>query len=238
MTKNECYTAFNIELDKIDSLQYPNFTDAEKAYFFDRAQEQKIKTIVTGNNSAGTSFEQNQKRMDDLRLLVVEATLPTVIDPGTLSEKPNCYIADLTDLTTDLYMYTVGEECTITYTDRISHASVNKIQPITECTANNYIMKVHDPLSPHLLHYNTAAPLRITKGDIVELISDGTYSVLNYVIRYIKQPTSFGTLLGTESPDFPTHVHSELVKLAVNIALESIESPRIQSYPIKVSEME
>lgn len=240
MNKSEMHTAFKIELDKVESLQYPAFIPAEIDYFFDRAQEQFVKSRYGGNNPAGTSFEQNQKRLDDLRYLVVEGTLLATSDNVlNVSEKPNCYIVDLTDLDTDdPYMFLVGEECTITYTDRLSNQPVNKIQPITECSANTYIAQVHDPLSPHRLHYNTASPLRLVKSDYIELITDGTYSVLNYTIRYLKTPTSFATLLTTESPDFPNHVHPELVRLAVNIAIENIESPRIQSYPTKVAEME
>lgn len=238
MTKSEMHTAFRIELDKAESLQYPAFLSAEIDYIFDRAQDQFIKSRYGGNNPAGTSFEQTQKRTDDLRYLVVEDTLLATIGTG-VSEKPNSYIIDLTDVAVgDPYMYLIGEECTITYTDRLTGSSVNKIQPITECSANNYTAKVHDPLSPHRLHYNTAAPLRLIKADYVELITDGTYSILNYIIRYLREPTSFATLLITESPDFPNHVHPELVKLAVNIAVENIESPRIQSYPTKVAEME
>jgi len=237
MTKANCYIAFGIELDKIDSLQYPSFTDAERAYFFDRAQEQFIKSRLTGHNSLGLSIEETSKRVDDLRMLIVEDVL-TVTTAGSDSEKANCYVADLSDLITYVYMYPIGEECTITYTDRITNLPVNKIQPITECNSNTYIAKVHDPLSPHILHYNTASPLRLIKGNIVELITDGTYSILNYIIRYIKQPTSFSVLGSTSTPDFPSHVHSELVKLAVNFAIENIESPRVQTYPTKVSEME
>lgn len=240
MNKSEMHIAFKIELDKVESLQYPAFIPAEIDYFFDRAQEQFVKSRYGGNNPAGTSFEQNQKRLDDLRYLVVESTLPATSDDVlNVSEKPNCYIVDLTDLDTDdPYMFLVGEECTITYTDRLTHQSVNKIQPVTECSANTYIAQVHDPLSPHRLHYNTASPLRLIKSNYVELITDGTYSIFNYIIRYIKEPESFTTLAATDSPDFPNHVHPELVKLAVNIALENIESPRIQSYPTKVAEME
>jgi hypothetical protein len=237
MTKADCYIAFGIELDKIDSLQYPSFTDAERAYFFDRAQEQKIKNIFTGHNTLGLSTEETSKRTDDLRLLIVEELLDTVM-AGVDSEKANCYVANLSDITDATYMYPVREECTITYTDRLTGNFVNKIQPITECNSNTYSAKVYDPLSPHILHYNTASPLRLLKGDIVELITDGTYTVKNYIIRYIKQPTSFSILDSDESPDFPVNVHSELVKLAVNFAIENIESPRIQTYPTKVSEME
>lgn len=248
MTKSEMHIAFKIELDKVESLQYPAFLSAEIDYFFNRAQEQFIKSRYSGNNPAGTSFEQTQKRIDDLRYLVVEDTLTAVFDddivnpPYTgpkVSEKANCYIVDLTDVATeDPYMFLIGEECTIRYFDRITNANINVIQPITECSANTYTAKAHDPLSPHRLHYNTASPLRLIKKDYVELISDGTYSIINYILRYIKEPTSFATLLTTESPDFPNHVHPELVKLAVNIAVENIESPRIQTYPTKVSEME
>lgn len=248
MTKSEMHTAFKIELDKVESLQYPAFVTAEIDYFFDRAQEQFIKSRYSGNNPTGSSFEQTQKRIDDLRYLVVEDTLSAVFDddivspPYTgpkVSEKANCYIVDLTDVAaTDPYMFLVGEECTIRYYDRLTSAYVNVIQPITECSSNTYSAKVYDPLSSHRLHYNTANPLRLIKSDYVELITDGTYSVINYIIRYIKEPTSFADLLTTESPDFPNHVHPELVKLAVNNAIENIESPRIQSYPTKVAEME
>jgi len=248
MTKSEMHTAFKIELDKVESLQYPAFITAEIDYFFNRAQEQFIKSRYSGNNPTRTSFEQTQKRIDDLRYLVIEDTLSAVYDDDivsppyigpNVSEKANSYIVDLTDVeSTDPYMFLVGEECTITYVDRVTQESINKIQPITECSSNTYVAQVHDPLSPHKLHYNTASPLRLIKADYVELITDGTYSILNYILRYLKEPTSFTTLLDAESPDFPNHVHSELVKLAVNIAIENIESPRIQSYPNKVVEME
>jgi len=239
MTKAQMQDAFRIELDKVDSLQYPAFTDDELDYLFDRAQDQFIETRYSGSNPSGFGFEENQKRLDDLRYLVVEDILTTTLDNGTLSSKPNCYTADLTDLADEnAYRRLVGEECTITYTDRLTNQSVNLIQPITECTANNYVSQVHDPLSSHRLHYNTASPLRLIKGDTIELITDGTYAIYNYIIRYIKNPTSFVTLESTESPDFPVHAHPEIVKIAVNIAIENIESPRSQSYPIKVAEME
>lgn len=248
MTKQEMHIAFKIELDKVESLQYPAFLPVEIDYFFDRAQDQFIKSRYGGNNPTGTSFEQTQKRIDDLRYLVVEDTLPAIFDDDivsilysgpNVSEKANCYIVNLNDLETgDPYMYLVGEECTITYTDRITNASINKIQPITECSANTYVAQAHDPLSPHILHYNTASPLRLIKSDYVELITDGTYKILNYIIRYIKEATSFVDLTINDSPSFPKHVHPELVRLAVNTAIENIESPRIQSYPSKVAEME
>jgi hypothetical protein len=61
--------------------------------------------------------------------------------------------------------------------------------------------------------------------------------VLKYYIRYIRKPVEVD-IVGDVSSDLPEHTHDELVKLAVQMALENIEQPRYGTYSREVSTME
>jgi hypothetical protein len=61
----------------------------------------------------------------------------------------------------------------------------------------------------------------------VELLSSCT--IVDYQFRYLRQPATIDLTTNTTS-DLSEHVHSELVDIAVSIALESIESKRSQTF--------
>lgn len=62
-------SAFELEINKIDAnLEKPKSVDIE--YWLNRGLEKFYKTRYSGINNKGLGFEQNQKRIDDLRTLV------------------------------------------------------------------------------------------------------------------------------------------------------------------------
>lgn len=61
----------------------------------------------------------------------------------------------------------------------------------------------------------------------VELISSCT--IVDYRMRYVKQPTPVSITTNTTF-ELSEHTHSEIVDLAVSIALEGIEGKRTQSF--------
>ena len=65
----ELQSAFELEIAKLDdNLSKPQSTDTE--YWLNRGLEKFYKTRYSGINYKNTGFEQNQKRIDDLRTLV------------------------------------------------------------------------------------------------------------------------------------------------------------------------
>jgi hypothetical protein len=232
MTISEMHTAFRLELDKVNSLQYPDFTSVEIDYWINRAIREFVKTRYSGVNYKREGFEQSQKRTDDLRTLVREVTIPCTI---TGAIKPNGYV--ITNgfsnalFTAAPYWLSLGEEVDITTTG----ASPIR-QGVTEVTADEYRFEIDNPYSTYRLHYGNAKPLRLFYNDTIEFISDGGYTINNAYIRYIKSPVT--VVYSTTNCDLPELTHDEIVIGAVKLALENIEQPRLQSYSQNMATME
>lgn len=233
MNISEMHTAFRLELDKVNSLQYPDFTIIEIDYWLNRAIREFVKTRYSGINPKRDSFEQTQKRIEDLRTLVREVTVPCTIIGAT---KANGYV--LTSgfsnvvFTSDPYWLSLGEEVEL-----MLPGSIRLISGVTEVTADEYKAEMDNPYSTYILHYNKAKPLRLFYNNTIEFITDGTYSVLNAIIRYIKKPQTVSYNTSTNC-DLPEITHDEIVSLSVRLALENIEQPRYQTYSQEVSVME
>ena len=233
MDRDEMHEGFDMEVDKSSSLYNPHFEDSDKDFWLNSAIQTFVKTRYSGLNIKGESFEQTQKRIDDLRTLVVEA----IITGGNLTsgtDKPNSYLADLSSLS-EPYWFTLGEEISTNFVPLGESSPQDYRFGVKECTVDTYREKIDDPYSEHILHYDTAKPLRLFQGDTVELITDGNYGVTEYHIRYLKAPVEIDDF---NNCDLPDHTHSEIVKIAANMALENIEQQRYQTHSMEVSKME
>ena len=231
MTISQMHTAFRLELDKVNSLQYPDFTSTEIDYWLNRAIREFVKTRYSGLNPKREGFEQTQKRIDDLRTLVREVAIPCTNIGAT---KPNAFVLSggFTNALfgTDVYWLSLGEEVLLA----IPGGTIR--QGVTEVTADEYRFELDSPYSPYILHYGQAKPLRLFYNNTIEFISDGTYSITTAYVRYIKAPTT--VVYSTVSCTLPEHTHDEIVSLSVRLALENIEQPRYQSYTQEVAAME
>lgn len=225
MTALELQTSFEIEAGVIDSNIKPSTTDI--FYWINRAIEQFVKTRYSGTNIKREGFEQSQKRIDDLRTLVKEVTITT--STGTI--KPNSYIATLPGD----YLFTIGEECDIQYTDGFSNTITTR-SGISETTIDRYSRDIDNPLSDSILYNDKALPLRLFYENTVELVSDGTYTIPTYYIRYLKQPVTVA--LPSTTSDLPSHTHIEIIKTAVQMYLENISNNRIKTYSDMTNIME
>ena len=85
MTLDELHQFFDLELDKTTSLENTSFLTEEKDDWLNQAIKKFTKSRYSGVNIKRESFEQTQKRIDDLRTLVVEKELTCTT--GTV--KPN-----------------------------------------------------------------------------------------------------------------------------------------------------
>lgn len=220
MTNREMQSAFELEVVKHDSVEM--IESVTIFYWLNEAVTRITKDRYNGINGQ-ESFEQTQKRTDDLSTLVKEERLYLV--PGIEGvNKPNSHVATLPSD----YWYTVDEEVQAQFPDITNTTSENVRVGITECDHNSYSRKVSDPYSEHIMHYEKAKPLRLYKDNTVEVITDGNYQINFYYIRYIKKPITLSEF-GTDC-DLAEHMHSEVVQKAVDLYLQSVGDNRYQSH--------
>lgn len=222
MTINQAHNYIKLELDKTSSLTLPSFEPEEIDYWLDDAILKFIKHKYSGTNVKGESFEQSQKRMDDLRTLIVEDSIASIPTVGSYT---NSVIFDLTTLSIP-YLFSLKESASITYN---SVTSIVRIIPITHDRVN---IKIDDPFSEHNISFGTAKPLRLFIGDNIVLIGDGNYIINSIKMSYIKIPEKMVDVSNRDSEytDLSNQAMIEVVKLAANSMLENIESQRYQTH--------
>ena len=193
MTISEMHTAFKLELDKTNSLQYPSFTSIEIDYWLNKAIKEFVKTRYSGVNYKKEGFEQTQKRIDDLRTLVREVTVPCTTTGAIKSIGTTTVISYVltsgfsnTVFTAAPYWLSLGEEVKLT----LSNPTATIRTGVTEITSDDYSAEIDNPYSSYILHYRNAKPLRLFYNNTIEFISDGTYVVTEAYVRYVKQPVA------------------------------------------------
>lgn len=223
MTKQEFLNNFYLQMDKIASLALPGYEPAEIAAMATEAQELLVVTYYTGNNSSRTSFEETEKRIEDLGELVKPGLLtPAVYNPllnmpnGVIVTLPNTLVTSGPTDYSDVHWFTVYEE--VLTTDKC-----NPRKYVVEINHNEFNMVNTDPYNKP--NKNKIWRMRI-EGRKHELITDGTYTITSYIYRYIKKPTpiELSTNLTQSVSQLSDHIHRELVRKTVEIASKDIEA--------------
>jgi hypothetical protein len=218
------HVGFKQEVDKTSALELPSFEPEEIDLWLTNA-------IKRFGKLRYKEFEKSQKRIDDLRTLIKHySDVSSVAGDYTNGYAFQLPIAG-SGVGDEDYWFALSEECSAVVSGGATRFGV------TECTIDEYRSKIDDPYSEHILHYNTAKPLRIFNNNSVELISDGTYTVSAYYLTYLRKPAEV-SLSGAVDCDLPEHTHDEIVKLAASMALENIEQPRYQTHMNEVITME
>jgi len=226
MTVAEMHIQFKVGLDKTDSLNYPNFEPEEIDLWLNKAQEKFIKSRYSHDIKRET-FEETQKRTDDLREVVVQADLvPAATQSPT---KPNGILFNLPvgDTDVSVYWFAINEECDIQYANCNGNyvTERKRVKPIQH---DDYNKIISDPFNKP----NKKKVVRLMHGNQVELITDGTYVIPQYYLRYIKQPEVI-SLANNNDCELALHTHSEVVTLAVGMALENTANPRFQTHMVE-----
>ena len=230
--------AFEIELNVLDDgLNKPKSMDTE--WWLNRGLEKFWKTRYAGINAKGTSFEQDQKRIDDLRTLVKTHTYDnidiTVEGSEYLVTLPNDYVILLGD--------TVGiipsskNNC---WEKDSNGQYVIKYDDSIEATVETIDKQLRNSLSEHRLKYCTARPLRLIQNNEIKLYTDGNYQISKYKITYLRRPAHIDIHSNPfgEYNDMPEHTHSEIVKLAAQMYIENQSNQRLNTHNVEVQEME
>lgn len=235
MTGIQFQEAFEREINQFNDI-FNKPTSTETEYWLNQGLEKFYKTRYSGINFKQLGFEQNQKRIDDLRTLVSKVTSePTSTNDETYQVVlPKDYFALLGD-TAGIQPVDDNEcwekengEYVIKYTDTI------------ESTIETVDRDKQNSLSEYRLKYCFARPLRLIENNNIILYTDGNYKVSSYTLTYLKRPSKIDihTSPYSEYTNMPTHTHSEIVKLAAQMYIENKGNQRYNSYSNEVNTME
>jgi hypothetical protein len=219
MTVAEMHVAFRLHLNKSTSLVgTPDFLPEEIDFWLNEAQDRFIKQRLFGNNYRKEGFEDSPKRIEDLRNLIV-FSIATYISSSYLGV--NVKESALSAFTDFNYL--------IRFVLRdVNGNKVNGSEVIKHSDLYKYIQdSINYPFIKR--------PLAIIDNSTLYIVHDPDYSPVAIDIEYIRHPlklTSFTpiTNVSTDTCELTTTTHSEMVVIAAELAIENIESPRVQTF--------
>lgn len=215
MTRDQLHIAFKVAMDKNSkSVAFggcPAFLPEEIDYWLNQALYQEINTKFTGNNTLKTAFEGSIKRMHDLEGLIRTDKVDAIKESNT----NRCYV---TNLYSGKRMFFV--DATLNFNEQranavlVSHEVAKRFKQTHDNTPwiETPVCSVED--NTLYIYYDPIA------------MNADTYSI---DLTYVKQPTKVEDLPASGMDEIPEYMQFEMVNRAVELALEDIESKRVQT---------
>jgi hypothetical protein len=209
MTVDQMIESFLLYYDRITSFSAPGYETSEILIFLNNAQDDFIKDRMFGSNFQPPAFEDNQRRVADLRALVKIG--------GLVYQSNDTYGARQYILPTD-FMFAVKAlaVCTRTGYPSISSSEYIECNFIKSEEIGKFVNTTYN--KTHFLK-----PYVSIAGTLVHLIVDRFTSNTELTLYYLQKPT---VLIEGGSCDLSTHTHQEIVDMAVRQALQAIQDPR------------
>lgn len=220
MTHLELQYAFEIEANNIDQYLTTKLNSTDILHWLNCAIDKFVKTRFDGNNATKKSFEQNEKRARDLIYLTSKKEYSNLQKSYSKKDFDVYNIVYPSD-----FMFALDEAVDL-YSD--SDGSIHQWPAeIFECTLDNYMYRITNKLTDFHLRNNYARPLRVRTNDGCNLFTDGNYGIQNYNITYIRAPEK----VSTDDPfkeytDLPEFALREVIKIAVQMYIASLNDPR------------
>lgn len=240
MTASEMKQEFLISYDKVTNFSAPGYTDYEISVFLTKAQERFLKQRYNWKTDRQRDgFEGSQKRRVDLSELVVSSIDSNGVNKTALSANQNGVHQNgyFFDLPSDC-LYIVHEEAKLASSNTCINNSIESVTPVTH---DEYSANIGNPFKKPdvetIWRLDISRQTANTNPKRVELITDGTYTISDYIIRYIKKPNPI--IVDAISPDtiegisvqtqceLDESVHREIIDIAVYIATETTASERV-----------
>ena len=216
MTKSQLHTYFKIALDKYsNSIGFggcPAFLDSEIDYWLDLGYTEEINNKFTGTNAIKQPFEKSVKRIHDLEGLVQTDT-NRIMQNDDFSNV--CTLKD-------------AFKNKLFFVDAVFKFDNNKA---------SVILISHDEAKKYQKSYNNIpwieTPVAVIEDGDLKIYYDpvsmqaSSYKVdLTCVVR----PMSISSLMNDqELTEIPEYMQHEVINRAVVLALENIESPRLET---------
>jgi hypothetical protein len=222
MTKQEFLTRFYLEADKISTLSGPGYKPTELEKFATIAQEALVLERYTPNNKYREGFEETEKRVQDLgELVTIKQITPATtsslnLPNGVFCTLPNTQLADPTDFS-DVFWLPILEYVITKSTDSCKNNKRVQIKDIKHLELEQLLQ---DPFNRPSIEW----VFRLRVDNLRhELITDGTFEVKSYYVRYIRKPLPIDlqTNLTEQVSELSDHVHQELLEKTILMVYKS-----------------
>lgn len=215
MTRDELHIAFKIAIDKASqSIAFggcPAFLPDEIDYWLNQGLYQEINTKFSGNNATKASFEGSIKRTHDLEGLLRTDSVIATKD----TNMNRCYVTNF---------YNGQRMFFIDAMLRFNETNAN-VSLVTHEIAQRF-KKTHDN-NPWI-----ETPVCVIEDNTLYIYYDDiSMKADEYTvdITYIKQPVKVEDLPAEGMTEIPEYMQYEVINRAVELALEDIESRRVQT---------
>jgi hypothetical protein len=230
MTSVEMKKEFLVSYDKVANLASPGYEDDEISYFLTKAQENFTLSYINPDNKYGESIEETEKVKKYFSALISPSTDSLGVPLTTLSSDQSGRIS------TNSVIYNLPDNFWLSLAEWVvTNDTCNTTKNVDIITHNEYNKNKNNPFKRP--NSNRVWRMDVNSiGDVLrhELITDGTYTITQYHVRYIKKLTPI--VVDEETPannvDCILHesAHRRIIDEAVKIALETSQEQRLQTF--------
>lgn len=221
--------AFETEIGVINQVEKPLTSDS--LFWLNQAVDKFVKLRFNTDQVHKTSYEQNEKRRNDLiNLYKTTKYTQFVIDDN--NPKYDKYTVENYP---DDFLFALNEDAIITNNKGENPYSTS----IFECTSDSFMYRVTNSLTDFHYKYGEARPLRVCTDKGCYLLTDKNYKIKEYVLGYLRTPNKI-TLSNPfeEYTDFDDITIPEIIKIAAQMYLENTGNPRYKSITQEVMTQE
>ena len=223
--------AFETEINEINNAISKPSTD-DSLYFLNQAVTKFVKQRFNGDFIHKTSYEQNEKRRNDLinlfKEIIYNADELELSDINPLYNQYECVYPEN-------FLYALSENAIISDNNGYNIKDTS----VFECTSDNFMYRITNSLTDFHYKYGEARPIRIRTVNGCKLLTDKNYIVQTYTLGYLKQPNKI-TLDNpfVEYTDFDDTTMPEIIKIAAQMYLENTSNQRYKTITQEVSTQE
>jgi hypothetical protein len=246
MTANEMANELELKLDRSDSYGSPGYEDFELSSVLTEATNFYVKKFYDEvNNRKGKGFEEIEIRNQGLAALIKDAaSLPaSASQVGVLSN--SLIQGKFFDLPTD-HMYTIFEECTIDKTEcattdpiyayvlTIAHNEVQRFnwskykKPFYKSYGDSRVWRIE--YSRQTSGINPAQPATAKRH---EILTDGTFNIVAYHMRYLKNPSNINvdrdTPANQQNCELDESTHRVIIDIATDLMMQRVKEQKVQT---------
>lgn len=221
--------AFETEIGVVNQVEKPLTSDS--LFWLNQAVDKFVKLRFNTDQVHKTSYEQNEKRRNDL-INLYKTTKYTQFSIDDNNPKYDKYTVENYP---DDFLFSLNEDAIITNNKGENSYSTS----IFECTSDSFMYRVTNSLTDFHYKYGEARPLRVCTDKGCYLLTDKNYKIKEYVLGYLRTPKKI--TLSTpfeEYTDFDNITIPEIIKIAAQMYLENTGNPRYKSITQEVMTQE
>jgi hypothetical protein len=223
----DMHQAIRLHLDKSTSLTGSvDFLPEELDFWLNEAQDRFIKQRLYGNNYRQQKFDDTQKRIDDLKTLLVQSGRIN-LSPSYLAENvKECGLP--TNFVDAPYLF---------YINSTLYNNIGNVLQTGDTISFDLISRyLKDSINNPYIRRPLVVFFQSGEVTVIGFIHGDEFIPTQCDITYIKKPRKLvsGTIgVGTYETnicELPEYTHKEIVIIAVELLIENIESQRVQTF--------